>query len=577
MASFSVLILAAGKATRFKSEHSKVLHRLAGRPLGEYVLGAALKARAERTYMVIGHEAAEVRKTFERPGLIFIEQKEQLGTGHALMVARPEIEKCPSDFLVALVGDAPLLRGSTILALVEAHARARAAATVLSTVVEDPNGYGRVIRAGKNVRAIVEEKVATPTQRKVREINSGILCFSRAELLKHLGQLTDKNAQREYLLTDLIGILNARKKKVAAFQVADSREVLGVNDRVELAGMEKILRVRKVQSLERDGVTIVDPENTYIDAEVQVGRDTIIEPGVSLLGTTRVGSGCVLRPHSTIADSVIGDRVTVRPNCVITGCEIASDVFLGPFAHLRDGAVVEDNARVGNFVEVKKSRIGRGTKAQHLTYLGDATLGEKVNIGAGTITCNYDGEKKNPTHIEDGVFIGSGTMLVAPLRVGRGAYVGAGSTITADVPADSLALGRAQQVNKEGWVSRRRHAKQTAQLVTRKVGRVAIVDVAGRLTLGDPASDLGRVLEQLARSGHRQVLVNLTNVEYMDSSGMGALVEGAAKLRSHSGDLKLSGVPPKVVYLLQAANLDKAFEVFGGELDALASFSSTPA
>jgi bifunctional UDP-N-acetylglucosamine pyrophosphorylase / glucosamine-1-phosphate N-acetyltransferase len=577
MTSFSVLILAAGKATRFKSEHSKVLHHLAGRPLGEYVLGAALKARAERTYMVIGHEAAEVRKTFERPGLVFIEQREQLGTGHALIVARPEIEKCPSDFLVALVGDAPLLHGSTILALVEAHAKARAAATVLSTVVDNPTGYGRVIHAGKNVRAVVEEKVATPAQRKVREISSGILCFTRAVLLKHLGELTNKNAQHEYLLTDLIQIFNSHKMKVAAFRVADSREVLGVNDRVELAGMEKILRVRKAQSLARDGVTVVDPENTYIDPEVEVGRDTIIEPGVSLLGGTRVGAGCLLRPHSTIADSVLGDRVTVRPNCMITACEIGSDVILGPFAHLRNGAVVEDNARVGNFVEVKKSRIGRGTKAWHLTYLGDATLGEKVNIGAGTITCNYDGEKKNPTHIEDGVFVGSGTMLVAPLRVGRGAYVGAGSTITSDVPADSLALGRAPQVNKEGWVSRRRQAKQPGQLVTRKVGRVAIVDVAGRLTLGDPASELGRALEQLARSGHKQVLVNLAQVEYMDSSGMGALVEGAAKLRSREGELKLSGVPAKVIYLLQAANLDKAFEVFGGELEALESFSPTPA
>jgi bifunctional UDP-N-acetylglucosamine pyrophosphorylase/glucosamine-1-phosphate N-acetyltransferase len=577
MASFSVLILAAGKATRFKSDHSKVLHRLAGRPLGEYVLGAALKARAERTYMVIGHEAEEVRKTFERPGLIFIEQKEQLGTGHALMVARAQIENCPSDYLVALVGDAPLLRGSTILALVEAHAKAKAAATVLSTVVDDPTGYGRVIRTGKNVRAIVEEKVAAPSQRKVREISSGILCFTRAELLKHLGELTDQNAQLEYLLTDLIQIFNAHKKKVAAFQVADSCEVLGVNDRVELAGMEKILRLRKANSLARDGVTIVDPENTYIDDEVEVGRDTIIEPGVSLLGTTKVGMSCALRPHSTIADSVIGDRVTVRPNCVVTACEIGSDVILGPFAHLRDGAVVDENARVGNFVEVKKSRIGRGTKAWHLTYLGDATLGDKVNIGAGTITCNYDGEKKNPTHIEDGVFVGSGSMLVAPLRIGKGAYVGAGSTITQDVPAESLALGRAQQVIKEGWVRVRRQARQTAQLETRKIGRVAIVDVSGRLTLGDPASDLGRLLEQLARSGHKQVLINLASVDYMDSSGMGALVEGAAKLRAREGELKLSGVPREIGYLLEAANLDKAFEIFAGELEALGSFGPAPA
>ena len=574
---FSVLILAAGKATRFKSEHSKVLHRLAGRPLGEYVLRAALKARPGRTYMVIGHEAEEVRKAFERPGLAFIEQKQQLGTGHALMVSRAELEKCPSENLVVLVGDVPLLRGSTLLALVEAHSKARAAATVLSTRLEDPTGYGRIIRSGSRVRSIVEEKVATPSQRKVREINSGILCFSRAELLKHLDELSAENTQKEYLLTDLVGIFNRHKKKVAAFPVADSEQVLGVNDRAELARMEKTLRLRKAESLARDGVTIVNREATYIDEDVVVGRDTVIEPGVSLLGLTRVGSGCVLRPYSTIADSVLGDRVTVRPCCVITACEIASDVILGPFAHLRDGAVVEQDARIGNFVEVKKTRIGRGSKAWHLTYLGDATLGEKVNIGAGTVTCNYDGEKKNPTAIEDGCFIGSGSMLVAPVRVGKDSYVAAGSTITEDVPPESLALGRAQQVNKEGWVRARREAKQAANFSTRKVGGVAIVDVTGRLTLGDPASDLGRMIEQLARAGTRQVLVNLERVDYIDSSGMGALVEGVARLRSHGGELKLSGVPRKVVSLLQAANLDRAFEIYAREADALGSFMASHA
>ncbi len=575
--SFSVLILAAGKATRFKSEHSKVLHRLAGRPLGEYVLRAALKARAERTYMMIGHEAEEVRKAFDRPELTFIEQKPQLGTGHALIVARPEVEKCPSRDLIVLVGDVPLLHGSTLLALVETHSKAGAAATVLSTIVENPTGYGRVIRKGQNVRAIIEEKVATPAQKKVREINSGIICFSRDALLEHLGELTDQNAQHEYLLTDLIQIFNTHKRKVAAHIVADPREVLGVNDRVELAQIEKTLRVRKAESLARDGVTVVDPENTYIDEDVEVGRDTIIEPGVSLLGLTRVGTGCVLRPHSIITDTVIGDRVTVRANCVITACEIAPDVMLGPFAHLREGAVIGENSRIGNFVEVKKSRIGRGTKAQHLAYLGDATLGDKVNIGAGTITCNYDGEKKNPTHIEDGVFIGSGSMLVAPVRIGKDSYVGAGSTITEDVPAESLGLGRAKQVNKEGWARTRRQSRQLTSLETRRVGRVAIVDVAGRLTLGDPASEFGKIIDQLARSGHKQVLVNLQGVDYIDSSGMGALVEGAARLRSREGELKLTGVSDKVSILLQAANLDTAFQIFSRELEGVESFKLTPA
>jgi bifunctional UDP-N-acetylglucosamine pyrophosphorylase / glucosamine-1-phosphate N-acetyltransferase len=458
---FSVLILAAGKATRFKSEHSKMLHQLAGRPLGEYALQTALAVGAERTYLVIGHEAEAVRNTFARPGLTFVEQKEQLGTGHAVMVASKALENCFSPTLVTLVGDAPLLRPETLRALVEAHAKARATATVLTTRVENPHGYGRIVRAGgPRIRAIVEEKVATPAQRRIGEISSGIICFSLPKLLKRLGELSAENAQQEYLLTDLIGIFNRHREKVVAFRVADSREVLGVNDRVELAQIERILRRRKAETLMRAGVTIVNPESTYIDADVAVGRDTVIEPGVSLLGRTQVGCACTLRPYSTLTDAVLGDRVTVRPYCTITASEIGADVILGPFAHVRDGAVIEQNARLGNFVEVKKSRVGRGTKSMHLAYIGDATLGEKANIGAGTVTCNYDGEKKNPTIIEDGVFIGSGSMLVAPVRIGKGSYVAAGSTITEDVPPESLALGRARQVNKEGWV--REHKSKRA-------------------------------------------------------------------------------------------------------------------
>jgi len=458
---FSVLILAAGKATRFKSEHSKMLHQLAGRPLGEYALQTALAVGAERTYLVIGHEAESVRKTFARPGLTFIEQKEQLGTGHAVMVASKKLENCPSPTLVTLVGDAPLLCPETLCALVEAHAKARSTATVLTTRVENPHGYGRIVRAGGNrIRAIVEEKVGSSAQQRIREINSGIICFSLPKLLKHLGELSAENAQKEYLLTDIVGIFNRHREKVVAYRVTDSREVLGVNDRVELAQIEGILRLRKAETLMRDGVTIVNPAATYIDADVEVGRDTVIEPGVSLLGRTRVGCACTLRPYSTLTDAVLGDRVTVRPYCTITASEIAADVILGPFAHIRDGALIEQNARIGNFVEVKKSRVGRGSKSMHLTYIGDATLGEKTNIGAGSVTCNYDGERKNPTIIEDGVFIGSGSMLVAPVRIGKGSYVAAGSTITEDVPPESLALGRARQVNKEGWV--REHKSKQA-------------------------------------------------------------------------------------------------------------------
>jgi bifunctional UDP-N-acetylglucosamine pyrophosphorylase / glucosamine-1-phosphate N-acetyltransferase len=459
---FAIVILAAGKSTRFKSERSKLVHMLSGRPLGDYVVSSALAAGPETVLMVVGHDAASVRQTLARPGLKFVEQEQQRGTGHALMVARPQLEQCKGHTVVVVVGDAPLLRTETLQGLVAAHRKARAAASVLTMRPESPHGYGRIVRSsGSWVRAIVEEKDCTPAQRRIGEVSSGILCFSRDELLKNLDKLSDRNAQKEYLLTDLVKILNRRRRKVVAFPVADAREVLGVNDRVDLARMERILRGEKAEALMREGVTIADPQATYIDAGVEVGADTVIEPGVSLLGRTRIGRGCTIRAHSTIEDSILSDRVELRPNTVVTGCEIGSDVILGPFARLRDGAVIESEARIGNFVEVKKSRVGRGTRAWHLSYLGDATLGEQVNVGAGTVTCNYDGEKKNPTMIEDGVFIGSGSMLVAPVRIGKGSYVAAGSAITEDVPAESLAVGRARQVNKEGWV--RKHKEHKAQ------------------------------------------------------------------------------------------------------------------
>ncbi|MEJ2008323.1 MAG: bifunctional UDP-N-acetylglucosamine diphosphorylase/glucosamine-1-phosphate N-acetyltransferase GlmU [Acidobacteriota bacterium] len=454
---FSVVILAAGKSTRFKSERSKLLHSLAGRPLGEYVVRTALASGPETVLMVTGHNAASVRKTLARPRLRFVEQKQQLGTGHALMIARRQLEKCSGSTVVVVVGDAPLLRAETLREFVAAHQKARAAASVLTMRPDQPRGYGRIVRSGgRRVRAVVEEKLCTPAQRRIKEVSSGILCFSRQELLRHIDKLSDRNAQKEYLLTDLVKIFNRHRKKVVAFPVADAREVLGVNDRVELAQMERILRTRKAEALMRDGVTIVSPEATYIDADVEVGNDTVIEPGVSLLGKTRIGRGCTVRVYSTLSDTTLGDRVMVRPFTVVAGCEIGSDAVLGPFAHLRDGAVIEGDARIGNFVEVKKSRVGRGTKAAHLTYLGDAILGRQVNIGAGTVTCNYDGEKKNPTDIGDGVFIGSGSMLVAPVRIGEGSYVAAGSTITEDVPPESLAIGRARQVNKAGWVRKQK-------------------------------------------------------------------------------------------------------------------------
>lgn len=570
---FSVLILAAGKATRFKSEHSKMLHRLAGRPLGAYVLETAMSLAPEHVYMVVGHEAEEVRKTLERPGLTFIEQPEQLGTGHALMVARSQLERCPSATLVVLVADAPLLEAPTVQGLVDTHRKARAAATVLTTRLENPHGYGRVVCAqGGRVRAIVEEKVCTPEQRKISEINSGIICFSLPDLLKHLEALSAQNAQKEYLLTDLIAIFSRHKLKVGAYQVADSQQVLGVNDRVELARMEKTLRRRKAEALMREGVTIVDPGHTYIDARVEVGRDTVIEPNVSLLGSTRIGEACHLGGNAVLTDTILHNRVTVRPFCVISGCEIADDAVLGPFAHLRDGALIEQEARIGNFVEVKKTRVGRGAKALHLTYLGDAVLGEKVNVGAGTVTCNYDGEKKHPTTIEEGVFIGSGSMLIAPLRVGRHSYVAAGSTITEDVPPESLALARARQVNKEGWTRQREAAKPSLHVTVRGLGEVTVFDIGGRLTLGESISQLSEEVRPMIEAGRRKIILNLAHMTYIDSAGMGALVGVLKATREADGQLRLCRLPLKVRVLFETADLDRVFDIHPDEASALASF-----
>jgi bifunctional UDP-N-acetylglucosamine pyrophosphorylase/glucosamine-1-phosphate N-acetyltransferase len=461
-AGFSVLILAAGKATRFKSQLPKLLHPLAGRLLGERVLRTAAAAGPQHIYMIIGHQAGVMRKTFARPGLEFIEQKEQRGTGHAIMVARPELERCLSDVVIALVGDAPLLRPETLGALIATHRKERAACTVLTTRRDDPAGYGRIVRgAGQRVRAIVEEKSANARQKKTKEINTGILCFSRRPLLEHLEELWPHDEQGgEYFLTDLVEIFNRHRLKVVAFE-APRDEAWGINDRVELAYAEQVLRRIKAEALMREGVTLTDPAATYIDEDVEVGPDTLIEPGVSLLGSTRVGARCRIEAHSTLTDSVLAEGVTIRPCCVISNSQVGAGAALGPFARLREGAVIESGAHIGNFVEVKKSKIGQGAKAQHLTYLGDATVGARTNIGAGTITCNYDGERKNPTTIEEDVFIGSGNMLVAPVRVGKGAYTAAGSTITADVPPESLAIGRAPQVNKEGWARNRKRAKSS--------------------------------------------------------------------------------------------------------------------
>lgn len=459
---FSIVILSVGHATRFKSRRSKLLHPLAGRPLGEYGLQTALEAGASNVLMVADQDAQAVREALARPGVEFAGQKQQQGAGPSLAALRPQMESWSSGSVLVMAGDAPLLRPETLSAFVKAHQKARAALSVLTMKPEHLRGCSRIVRRGRSqIRKIVEETLCTAAQRKIREVSTDIFCISRVELLKNLSRLSGENPQEDSLPADLVTILNRQKKKVAGFAAKDAGEVLAVQDRAQLAQVEGILRVRKAEALMRDGVAIVNPAATYIDAEVEVGPDSVLEPGVSLLGKTRVGCNCTIRPYSTISDSVLGDNVLVRPCSVIVGCEVSSGVTIGPFAHLRDGAVIEQNARIGNFVEVKKSRVGAGTKASHLTYLGDAKLGRQVNVGAGTVTCNYDGEKKNPTVIEDGVFIGSGSMLVAPVRIGKGSYVAAGSTITEDVPAESLGIGRARQINKDGWARRHKQKKKS--------------------------------------------------------------------------------------------------------------------
>ena len=454
MSDTHIVVLAAGKGTRMKSGLPKVLHRAAGLPLIEHVLRAAASLQPSSIVLIVGHQAEVLRAALgERLGLSFALQEPQLGTGHALLQAAPALQGAAGT-VVLLSGDVPLLRADTLARLLAAHEQSAAAATVLTAVVDEPHGYGRVVREGGRIAAIVEHKDATDAERGIREINSGIYAFDLAPLFDALRAIGSSNAQGEYYLPDLVKIYRSRGLTVETVVLDDAREILGVNSRKELAEVTEVLRTTKNETLMAEGVTIVDPATTYIGADVSVGADTIIHPGVYLEGRTRIGSGCEIHSGVRIVDSTIDDGVLINNFCVITESHVASGAKLGPFAHIRPQSDIGEQAHVGNFVELKKTSLGRGAKANHLAYLGDATIGERVNVGAGTITCNYDGVHKHPTVIEDGAFIGSDSQLIAPVRVGKGAYVAAGSSITEDVPADALAIARGKQVNKEGWVSR---------------------------------------------------------------------------------------------------------------------------
>jgi bifunctional UDP-N-acetylglucosamine pyrophosphorylase/glucosamine-1-phosphate N-acetyltransferase len=451
-----IVILAAGKGTRLKSALGKVLHRAGGRTLVEQVVRACQPLKPREIVAVVGHQAEEVSAAVAPLGVKTVLQEPQRGTGHAMLVARRAISS-RTKFAIILPGDAPLIRTETIVALASAHRESGAAATILSAEIENPSGYGRIVRQEDgSVAAIVEDSALTGEQRSIREINSSIYCFTLEKLWPCLAALKPQNVHKELYLTDAIALLRQKGEKVQAVRAADPDEVLGCNTRADLAAVDAVFRRRKRAAIMDAGVTIELPETVLIDPEVIVGADSHIEPGVQLLGKTRVGASCTIRAGSVLSDSVLEDNVLVKPYTIVAASHLSSGAQVGPFAHLRDSARLEENARVGNFVEIKKSVLGEGVKSMHLTYLGDARIGSGTNIGAGTITCNYDGVNKNPTTIGKRVFIGSDTALVAPVRVGDGAYVGAGSVITKNVPPDALGLARGQQVNKLGWAAARR-------------------------------------------------------------------------------------------------------------------------
>jgi len=455
--SLHVVILAAGKGTRMKSARPKVLHPLAGRPIVEHVLRTADHLDADETVLVVGHGADEVREALaHRSSLRFVVQSPQLGTGHAVLQTEPVLADRQGTMLL-LYGDVPLLQAGTLNRLLEAHRAARAAATVLTAELDDPYGYGRIVRdASGAVVRIVEERDASMTDREIKEINSGIYALALESLFDALRQIAADNTQGEYYLTDLVAQYHRQGRRVSALRLDSAAELRGVNSRADLAELTAVLRARKNRSLMVGGVTLEDPATTYVDADVAVGADTVIGPGVRLEGQSSVGGNCRLHAGVRLTDSTLGDGVTVLDWSVIVRSTVEDGAWVGPFAHIRPESAVGQGARVGNFVELKKTTLGAGSKANHLAYLGDATIGEGVNVGAGTITCNYDGEKKHRTVLEDGVFVGSDSQLVAPVTVGKGAYVAAGSTITEDVPADALAVARGRQENKPGWAARRR-------------------------------------------------------------------------------------------------------------------------
>jgi bifunctional UDP-N-acetylglucosamine pyrophosphorylase/glucosamine-1-phosphate N-acetyltransferase len=456
MADIHLAVLAAGKGTRMKSARAKVLHQLGGVPMIEYVLAAARPLNPASTVVVVGHQADAVKSALAQySGLTFVVQTPQLGTGHALLTTEPALAKA-SGTVILLSGDVPMLSPETVKRLADHHVSTGAAATVLTAVVDHPDGYGRIVRVGEKIARIVEEKDATPAERKIREINSGVYAFALDGLFESLREIAAENAQGEYYLPDLVAIFRRHGRRVETMAIKTADEIKGINSRGELAAMSQKLREQKNAGLMDAGVTLEDPATAYIAPGVEIGPDTIVHPAVTISGATVVGSRCEIHSGARIVNSTIGDDVTILDHSIITDSTIAAGATVGPFAHLRAGAAVRAGAKVGNFVELKNTVLGAGSKSMHLAYLGDAVIGERVNIGAGTITCNYDGKAKNLTTIEDGAFVGSDSQLVAPVTIGQGAYVGSGSTIRENVPPGALAVSAGKQRNIEGWVEEKK-------------------------------------------------------------------------------------------------------------------------
>jgi bifunctional UDP-N-acetylglucosamine pyrophosphorylase/glucosamine-1-phosphate N-acetyltransferase len=455
----ATVILAAGLGKRMKSKRAKVLHLIAGRPMILYSIETARRLPSDKIIVVVAHQAEVVKEVLGDRPVEIVHQGRPLGTGHAVLQTQSSLADFKGPVLI-LNADVPLITVETLQSMLKIHRDQGADLILLTATLSNPEGYGRVIRdSGGDVIAIVEEADATPAQRSVREINTGFYLVNAPFLFEVLKGLKSDNAQKEYYLTDIVGAAVRQGRRLGTISARDPDEVMGINSRADLARAEKMIARRIAERHMREGVTLLDPDTTWIEADVAIGRDTVIYPHVRLEGASRIGEDCVIHSHTRISNCRLGTGVTVKDSCVLAESVLEDGAAVGPFAHLRPGTVLHQGARIGNFVETKKAELGEGSKANHLTYLGDAVIGKAVNIGAGTITCNYDGVSKHRTVIEDDVFVGSDTQFIAPVRIGRGAVIGAGSTITKDVPADSLALSRDKQEIKQDWAKRRKKAK----------------------------------------------------------------------------------------------------------------------